>query len=178
MRFGSFVVSVLSLPFLFAWAAPASDDTIGGLTVGAIINLIGLGIVKDINVIISLASLSDNIVSVNFDATNPLPFEITIDRVSSSAELNGTVYATFDQTFSTPIIIPPSGTTNSGTFGNVLLTQGIDASLGIISFAELDLTNTNVYLRVLTIDGLLGIPLEIDGLVQNSVPTTYTLDLS
>ncbi|KAG6856764.1 hypothetical protein H0H87_000942 [Tephrocybe sp. NHM501043] len=179
MRSFLILASALALlPFLFAAAAPAAEVTIGGLTVGAIINAIGIGIVTDINAIITLDSLTTNVISVNFDAKNPLPFELSIDRVVSSAGLNGTVYATFDHTFSTPFVIPILGTKNSGTFGNVQLTQGIDASLAIIPEAKLDLSNTNVFVRAASIGGKLGFPLEIDGLKQTDVPTTYNLDLS
>ncbi|KAG6864809.1 hypothetical protein C0991_007032 [Blastosporella zonata] len=147
MRFGILLTSVVTLPFLFVAAAPASDATIGGLTIGAIINAIGIGIVTDINAFITLDSLTTNIISVNFDAKNPLPLELTIDRVVSSAGLNGTVFATFDQTFAKPVVVPILGTKNSGTFGNVLLTQGAIASLDIIPAGELDLINTNVFVR-------------------------------
>ncbi|KAG5340189.1 hypothetical protein J132_04208 [Termitomyces sp. J132] len=176
MRFGILFASVVSLPFLFVAAAPTESETIGGLTTGEIINLLGIGIVQDIDVTITLESLLDNQVSVNFDAKNPLPFELTIDRVVSSAGLNGTVFATFDHTFSTllstPFVIPPLGTANSGTFNNVTLTQGAMATLVIIPEGVLDLTNTNVFVRAGTIQGKLGFPLQIDGLKQSSVPTT------
>ncbi|KAG6909359.1 hypothetical protein DXG01_000959 [Tephrocybe rancida] len=103
---------------------------------------------------------------------NPLPFELTIDRVVSSAGLNGTVFATFDQTFAKPVVLPPLGSKNSGTFGNVLLTQGADASLAIVPEGKLDLSKTNVFVRAGTIGGILGFPLEIDNLKQTAVPTT------
>lgn len=65
----------------------------------------------------------------------------------SKAGLNGTVFATFDQTFSKPVVVPPFGTKNSGTFGNVLLTQGVEASLDIIPFGVLDLMSTDAFVR-------------------------------
>ncbi|KAG6901968.1 hypothetical protein C0995_006067 [Termitomyces sp. Mi166 len=178
MRFGTLFASLVSLPFLYTAAAPTASETIGGLGLGTIINLLGIGIVQDINVIITLDSLVTNQVQVNFDAKNPLPFELTIDRVVSSAGLNGTVFATFDHTFSIPFIVAPSGTANSGTFSNVTLTQGIDASLAIVPVGVLDLMKTDVFVRAATIKGKLGFPLQIDGLKQSSVPTTYNLDLS
>ncbi|KAG5729197.1 hypothetical protein E4T56_gene14520 [Termitomyces sp. T112] len=178
MRFGTLFASVVSIPFLFAAAAPAGSETIGGLTIGSIINVLGIGIVQDVNVITTLETFTTNQVEVNFDAKNPLPFELTIDRVVSSAGLNDTVYATFDHTFSTPFIVKPSGTANSGTFGNVSLPQGVEGSLSIIPVGVLDLSKTDVFVRAATINGKLGLPLQIDGLKQSSVPTTYTLDLS
>lgn len=134
---------------------------------------------------------------IPYTVQNPLPLELTIDRVVSSAGLNGsfkqvavdfnretdhatligTVFATFDQSFplssaNGSFIVPIFGSANSGTFGNVTLTQGALASLAIIPAGELDLINVDVYLRVATIDGVLGIPLPITGLKQSGVNTT------
>ncbi|KAG5639644.1 hypothetical protein H0H81_008805 [Sphagnurus paluster] len=149
MRFGALLVSVVSPFFLCVNAAPqaVSTQSVGGETLGAILNALNLGIVAKINTLITLDSLSTNIVSVNFDVKNPLILELTIDRVVSTAGINGTVYAKFDQTFAKPLVVPILGTANSGTFGNVLLTQGIDASLGIIPLGVLDLIKTDVYVR-------------------------------
>lgn len=80
-------------------------------------------------------------------AKNPLPFELSIDRVVSSAGLNGTVFAAFDHTFSTPFVIKSLHTANSGIFGNVSLPQGALASLSIIPVGALDLLNTDVFVR-------------------------------
>ncbi|KAG6878030.1 hypothetical protein C0993_000570 [Termitomyces sp. T159_Od127] len=170
MRFGTLFASLVSLQCLFTAAAPAASETIGGLAIGTIINLLGIGIVQHIEVTITLESLISNEVEVDFDAKNPLPFELSIDRVVSSAGLNGTVYAAFDHTFSTPFVIRPLGTANSGIFGNVTLVQGAMASLGIIPVGALDL-KTDVFIRAATIDGKLGLPLQIDGLKQSNVPT-------
>ncbi|KAF8079241.1 hypothetical protein FPV67DRAFT_106037 [Lyophyllum atratum] len=180
MRFGGLLVSFVSLFFLCVAAAPqdVGTESLGGLTIGAIINALSIGLVADINAIITLDSLTTNLISVNFDAKNPLLIELTLDRVVSSAGVNGTVYATFDQKFSNGVVVPPFGTKNSGTFGNVLLTQGIDASLGIIPLGVLDLIRTDIYVRAGTIFGKLGVPITIEGLKQSNVPTTYTLDLS
>ena len=51
--------------------------------------------------------------------------------------VDGTTYAHFDQAFDS-LVVPAGGTANSGTFGNVLLTQGALASLGIIPLGSLD----------------------------------------
>ena len=77
---------------------------------------------------------------------NPLPFEITLDHVFSDSGLNGTIYAEFDQPF-TSFVVPPFSTVNSGTFGNVSLVQGAIASLGIIPFGVMDILDANVQLR-------------------------------
>jgi hypothetical protein len=109
--------------------------------------------------------------------------------VSSTAGINSTVYATFDHTFTAPVVVPPFGMANSGTIPNVTLTQGAIASLDIIPLGFLDLINIDVHVRqvihlclppafahsasrALTIDGKLGIPLLISGLHQKNVSTT------
>ncbi|KAG5643299.1 hypothetical protein DXG03_001226 [Asterophora parasitica] len=154
--------------------APAAEpSTIGGVVIGEIINLLKIGLVEKINAIITLDSLETNLISVNFDgafpviptspfpnafprkpvltpaltAKNPLIIELTIDRVVSSAGLNGTVYATFDQKFTKPVVVPILGSKNSGTFGNVKLTKGVEASLDIIPYGVLDLIKTDIYVR-------------------------------
>ena len=55
---------------------------------------------------------------------NPLLLELTIDRVVSSAGVNGTVYAKFDHTFAKPVTVGAMKTVNSGRVPNVLLVQG------------------------------------------------------
>ncbi|KAJ7871142.1 hypothetical protein B0H14DRAFT_2724603 [Mycena olivaceomarginata] len=107
---------------------------------GEIIDALGIGLVTQIN-----ASI-----------TNPLIFELTLDSVSSTAGINGTVYATFNHTFATPVV-------------------GAIASLDIIPLGYLDLINVDVNLRALTIGGKLGIPLTISGLHQTNVSTTCVL---
>ncbi|KAF9469522.1 hypothetical protein BDZ94DRAFT_1180678 [Collybia nuda] len=178
-RFSALFVPLFALFFLCVGSAPATSTSadLGGLSIGDIINALQIGLVSKINAIITLDSLTTNIISVNFDAKNPLFIELTIDRVVSSAGLNGTVYATFDHTFSKPVPVPPFGTKNSGTFGNVLLTQGVEASLDIIPFGVLDLMSTDVFVRAGTIGGFLGVPITLAGLKQSNVPTTYNLSL-
>ncbi len=80
-------------------------------------------------------------------AQNPLIFELTIDSVSTTAGLNGTVYASFDHKFTRPVVVPPLHQANSGNITNVLLTQGATASLAIIPFGVLDLLNVDVNVR-------------------------------
>ncbi|KAF8585455.1 hypothetical protein K439DRAFT_1043754 [Ramaria rubella] len=176
-----FIAGIFALLLACAGSVPTpvadSEDNIDGFGLGDIINLLGLGLVTQINVFITLDSLVTNLVSVNFDVKNPLPFEITIDQVSSQGLVNSIVFAEFTQQFpGSSFIVPPLGSANSGTFGNVLLTQGALNSLSIIPLGVLDLA-ANVSLRVATIDGLLGLPIPLDGLKQQSVPTSYTLDI-
>ncbi|KAJ7117072.1 hypothetical protein C8R44DRAFT_791933 [Mycena epipterygia] len=139
---------------------------------------LGNGLVTSINVFITLDSLVTNLAIINFEAQNPLLFELTLDSVSTQAGLNGTVYATFQHTFPKPVVVRPLKQANSGDITDVLLTQGAISSLSIIPLGILDLINVDVNVRALTIDGIDGIPLVISGLHQASVPTTYTLDLS
>jgi hypothetical protein len=161
-----------------ASATPAVDNRAADFSIADIINALGIGLVKDINAFITLESLETNIISVNFDVKNPLPIELTLDNVSAVAGLNGSIFASFSHTFAKPgLVVPPLGTKNSGTIDNVLLTQGAIAALSIIPFQILDLPDTNASVRAFTIDGLLGIPIPLDGLEQTAVPTNYTLEL-
>ncbi|EDR08009.1 uncharacterized protein LACBIDRAFT_297593 [Laccaria bicolor S238N-H82] len=190
MRIGTLLFALWSYLLVSVSAAPTveSRDFIGD-----VINALGLGLVTKINSFLTLDTLTTNLISINFDGTvknpfilpikaeplqvkNPLILELTIDRVVSSAGINGTVYATFDHKFPGGFVVPPLKTNNSGTVDNVLLTQGAMASLDIIPLGVLDLITTDVYLRAATIKGKLGIPIPITGLKQSNVPTTYTFN--
>ncbi|KAJ6564192.1 hypothetical protein B0H19DRAFT_1258670 [Mycena capillaripes] len=159
-------------------AVPSAKTVESRDLLGEIIDALGIGLVTQIGVTIPLTALSDNLVSIAFEAQNPLLFELTIDNVSTSAGLNGTVYASFNHKFTRPVVVPPLHQANSGNITNVLLTQGIDQSLSIIPFGVLDLLNVDVNVRAGSIFGIGGVPLLISGLHQTSVPTTYTLALS
>ncbi|KAJ7589542.1 hypothetical protein C8J56DRAFT_1049188 [Mycena floridula] len=166
-------LSFLLVPVIAAPAADASD-----ISIGDILNALGVGLLTHINVNITLDTLTDNLVSIDFALKNPLIFELTLDSVTSTAGVNGTVFASFEHRFSPPLVLPILGTATSGVIDNVLLTQGAIASLDIIPLGVLDLIDTDVNARVATIDGILGIPLVITGLKQAGIPTTYNLDLS
>ncbi|KAF7337357.1 hypothetical protein MSAN_02261600 [Mycena sanguinolenta] len=161
------------LAALLISASPSPRDLLG-----EVIDALGIGLVTHIDVFITLDTLTDNLVSINFEAQNPLLFELTIDSVSTTAGLNGTVYTSFEHVFSKPVVVPPLGQANSGNITNVLLTQGVTASLAIIPFGVLDLQNVNVNVRAGSIFGIGGVPLIITGLHQTSVPTAYALDLT
>ncbi|KAF7310316.1 hypothetical protein MIND_00405700 [Mycena indigotica] len=167
-----------------AFSSPAPSKLQERNLLGQVIDALNLGLVSDNKVFLTLATLTNNLVSINFDVKNVLPFELTIDSISVSAGLNGTVFAAFNHTFSggaslKPVVVPGfGGTKNSGNITNVLLTQGVDKSLAIVPFGVLDLINVDVNVRALTILGFGGTPLQITGLKQASVPTTYSLDLS
>ncbi|KAH0827584.1 hypothetical protein J3R83DRAFT_4307 [Lanmaoa asiatica] len=85
---------------------------------------------------ISLVSLV-NEVQLSFDIHNPLEADLVIEFVQADGLINGEIYAHFDQAFSN-FVIPPGQTVNSGTFSNVVLTQGALASLGIIPLEYMD----------------------------------------
>ncbi|KAG8213768.1 hypothetical protein J3R82DRAFT_10478 [Butyriboletus roseoflavus] len=86
---------------------------------------------------ISLATLVTNEVQLSFDIYNPLGADLVIEYVQADGLVNGEIYAHFDQAFSS-FVIPPGQTVNSGTFSNVVLTQGVYASLGILPLGYMD----------------------------------------
>ncbi len=65
--------------------------------------------------------------------------ELNIQFVQTDAGVNGEIFAHFDQGFDS-FVVPAHGTANSGTFGNVLLTNGALASLVIIPLGFLDIS--------------------------------------
>ncbi|KAK7053544.1 hypothetical protein R3P38DRAFT_2850907 [Favolaschia claudopus] len=159
---------------LFVSATPASSPSSRDL-LADVINALKIGLVTHINVTITLDTLSDNLVTINFEAQNPLIIELTIDSVSTSAGLNNTEFASFDHKFARPVVVPPLKKANSGDIPNVLLTQGATASLDIIPLGILDLLNVDVNVRAGSFFGRGGVPLKITGLRQTKVPTTYNL---
>ncbi|KAI0660249.1 hypothetical protein C8Q70DRAFT_914138 [Cubamyces menziesii] len=94
-------------------------------------------IVTHINSYITLDTLIDNYVSIDFDIANPLDTDMQITFTQVDAGLDGTIYAHFDQAFDS-FVVPAHSTANSGTVKNVLLTQGALATLNIIGAGELD----------------------------------------
>ena len=86
--------------------------------------------------------------------------------------MNGEVFARFGQAFDN-FVVPAKGTANSGTFGNVLLTQGALASLPIIPLGYLDIGAAQT---VQINSG--GYELPWMQIKQDHVPTTYSLSLS
>ncbi|KAF8521139.1 hypothetical protein JB92DRAFT_3111289 [Gautieria morchelliformis] len=154
---------ILLCALLFVKGAPSGSITsdAAGLDPDS---LLTLNLVKQINAFITLESLTTNLISINFDVNNPLPLlPLVIQRIKSNAGVDGTIFATFDHTFSPPFTINPQQTANSGTIPNVNLTQGALASLGIIPLGMLNL-DSNITLLEL-------IPIPINGLKQSGVPT-------
>ncbi|GJJ14289.1 hypothetical protein Clacol_008553 [Clathrus columnatus] len=122
---------ILSVFLSSAGAAPAAFD------LSSLLNL-----VTQINVFISLETLTTNL-------------------ATSNAGVNGTVFATFSHTFNPPLVIGIGQTVNSGNITNVDLVQGALNSLGIIPGGVLDLNSNVVAFEIIPIDGL----------TQNNVPT-------
>ncbi|KAF8204112.1 hypothetical protein BJ912DRAFT_1137994 [Pholiota molesta] len=170
--------------FLVASAASAtgnpvveSRDTCATfpLTPTSIIDAIeAVGLFKDMTVPITIQSLTTNTVSIIFDIQNPLPVELTLDNIAANAGLNGTVLATFTQSFSPPGFVVPALGTASGTFNDVVLPQGAVGLLAIIPYGVLDLSSIDASSRVLTSSGTGGIAVPLDGLTQ-SVTTEYAI---
>ncbi|KAJ7476684.1 hypothetical protein FB451DRAFT_1396922 [Mycena latifolia] len=138
------------LSALLISAAPSRNALAPRDLLGDVVNALDVGLVQSISITVTLQSLEDNLVSLNFDAKNPLPCELTIDSASATAGVNGTVYFTFDHPFSKPVVLPPLQTGNSGDIVDVLLTQGAEASLAIIPLGELDIINLNLKVRPVT----------------------------
>ncbi|KIJ37576.1 hypothetical protein M422DRAFT_259934 [Sphaerobolus stellatus SS14] len=166
MLFQAWFALFLSTFFTGAWSSPAPVVE-RGLQLG---DLIKLNLVTKINAILTLDSLTNNLISVNFDIHNPLLLPLAIQKISTQASLNGTVYATFTHTFSPLYVINPGKTVNSGNISNVLLVQGAFNSLDIIPAGILDIKNDVVLIEI--------VPIPINGLKQASVPTAYSLNLA
>ncbi|SJL13556.1 uncharacterized protein ARMOST_17000 [Armillaria ostoyae] len=116
---------------------------------------------------LKLESLVTNLAELSFNVTNPLPVEITLDRVVPTAGINTIEYISLDHTFEDPIVVPILGTSDSGIVEDVALTQGC-----------LDLINLDIYLREATINGKLGVPVNATRLTQKDVPTVYDTPLN
>jgi len=99
-------------------------------------------IITGITVSIGLTTLLDNLVEVQFSIYNPLDIDLVIEFVQADASVNGQIFAHFDQAFDS-FVVPPGQIVSSGTFGNVLLTQGAIASLAIIPLGYLDVASAN-----------------------------------
>ncbi|KAI0321180.1 hypothetical protein OF83DRAFT_1280620 [Amylostereum chailletii] len=128
-------------------------------------------IISHVNVFITLESLVTNLVNVNFDVTNPLDAPLVITFSQADSGVDGVTYAQFSQSFDN-FVVPPHSTVNSGTFGNVLLTQGALGSLGIIPLGKLDIFAVST---AQVGEGGYAVPWL--HLTQPNVPTSYTLDI-
>ncbi|RPD70056.1 hypothetical protein L226DRAFT_261105 [Lentinus tigrinus ALCF2SS1-7] len=151
----------------FASLVPALEG------VGISTSLKGLNvppIVTHINAFITLDTLIDNYITINFDIANPLDTDMEITFTQVDSGVDGDTYAHFDQAFDS-FVMPAHSTANSGTVKNVLLVKGALASLGIIPLGKLDVFSTaTVKIGEYTIPWL--------HLTTLDVPTTYSLSLS
>ncbi|KAI0063538.1 hypothetical protein BV25DRAFT_1915044 [Artomyces pyxidatus] len=153
----------------FASLVPALE----GITLST--SLQGLNVppvITHIEAFITLDTLFDNMITINFDIANPLDTDLTVLFSQVDSGVNGQNYAHFDENFS-GFKIPAHGTANSGTFGNVLLTKGALASLGIIPLGVLD-----VFADATVVVGDGGYTIPWLHLSQSHVPTKYGLSLS
>ncbi|KAL0580357.1 hypothetical protein V5O48_000210 [Marasmius crinis-equi] len=135
--------------------------------------LTGMGqkLLQHIHVIITLDSLVTNLVSIDFDISNPLDTDLEILFLQSDGGVNGETYAHFEHAFS-GFVVPAHSTVNSGTIDNVLLTQGALASLDIIPLGILDIFAAST-VRI----GQGGYEVPWLHLDQAAVPTSYDLNL-
>ncbi|KAI0668274.1 hypothetical protein C8Q78DRAFT_1081656 [Trametes maxima] len=126
--------------------------------------------VTHINAFITLDTLLDNLITIDFDIANPLDTDMEIQFTQVDSGLDNVTYAHFDQAFDN-FVVPAKGSANSGSVKNVLLTRGALDSLGIIPVGKLDVFNTvTVKIGEYTIPWL--------HLTTLQVPTTYHLSLS
>ena len=109
--------------------------------------------------------------TTNTQVQNPLDADLVIEFVQADAGLDGQVFARFSQGFPS-FVVPAGQSVNSGMFGNVLLTQGAIASLGIIPAGKLDVSAA-VTVRV----GQGGYEVPFLKLSQTGVPTKYDVAL-
>ncbi|KAI0066578.1 hypothetical protein BV25DRAFT_1820588 [Artomyces pyxidatus] len=142
-----------------------------GMQGGDVLNLLGISLVTHIHVFISASTLFTSLVESSFEVHNPFLVPVTIDFAITDAGVDEKVYAHFEQPFAR-FTVPAFGTANSGNFPNVRLTQGALNSLLIVPRKELDLLNTDLQLRLGTLDSKFGIPVTLNGLKQRAVRTT------
>ncbi|KAI0821788.1 hypothetical protein BC628DRAFT_1341231 [Trametes gibbosa] len=127
-------------------------------------------IVTHINAFLTLDTIVDNFITIDFDIANPLDTDMEITFTQVDSGLDGVTYAHFDQAYDS-FVVPAKGTANSGTVRNVLLPQGAIPSLAIIPVGKLDVFNAaTVKIGEYTIPWL--------HLTTLQVPTTYHLSLS
>ncbi|KAG5646292.1 hypothetical protein DXG03_003889 [Asterophora parasitica] len=128
--------------------------------------------ITHITVTITLETLENDLVTVNFDVHNPLDTELALEFVQSDAGVNGLTYAAFGQGFPS-FVVPAGATVNSGDIPNVLLTQGAIPSLDIIPLQYLDVSAA----ATVRVGGKGGYEVPWLKLSQEKVPTEYNLVL-
>ncbi|KAJ8482152.1 hypothetical protein ONZ45_g15054 [Pleurotus djamor] len=116
-------------------------------------------IITHVQVFITLDTLTNNLVSVNFDVQNPLDTDLIIERVQSDSGVNGETFAFFDQTFDN-FVIPPR-------------TNRAIAALEIVPLGILDIAAANT-VRIGSKGGYQVPWLKLN---QAAVPTKYDLQL-
>ncbi|KIJ22799.1 hypothetical protein M422DRAFT_276714 [Sphaerobolus stellatus SS14] len=149
--------------------------------------------VNNINVDISLDTLVTNLVEradyirhsiLMFTVNNPLKVPISIQHVAANGSVNGTVFVNFAQDFDNFTILPGE-VVNSGTFQNVSLVQGIDATVDIVPLGSLDIESDVVvtgwinYEHIITgqTDAMNDGPFKRARIVREDEEETVLLDL-
>ncbi|KAK0184707.1 hypothetical protein F5146DRAFT_1006422 [Armillaria mellea] len=166
MLFSFFLFSLLA----FVCSAPTSDatDPLAGVVSHINVNLTAS---IETDVFTLLDSLITNLANLSFTVSNPLIIEITLNCVAISAGVSGIKFISFTHTFEDPVIVPILGMADSSLIENVVLTQGGLTTLNIIPEGFLDLLNMDLFLREVTIGGILGFPVNDTGLTKSDVPT-------
>ncbi|KAK7053541.1 hypothetical protein R3P38DRAFT_2850878 [Favolaschia claudopus] len=166
VRVGS-ILGIGGIPLPITGLHQTGVATTYTLTIGNLITHIDLTITVD--------TVTNNLVTIDFEAQNPFNLELTLDSLLTNAGLNGAGFASLDHTFASPVVIPPLGTAQSGNIADVLLTQGLSSFLNIVPFGVLDLLGGSSDVRAGSISGVGGAPLKITDLEQAGVPTSFTL---
>ncbi|KAJ8516296.1 hypothetical protein ONZ45_g6365 [Pleurotus djamor] len=141
---------------------------------------LGINVVKVDAHFTGASLLNNQIQQLAFDFSLILPLlspitTIAIDSVSLTATSGTTSIFTAEKTFDPPIVVPSSGSVNSGIINDVTLTQGSASTLGVVGNAALNV-NANFMTKVTIITDPLTIPLPVIVLDLN-VPTNYTCSL-
>ncbi|KIJ43069.1 hypothetical protein M422DRAFT_253561 [Sphaerobolus stellatus SS14] len=120
--------------------------------------------------VIGLSTFSTWVVGLKFDVNNPLKVPRSIQHVTANGSVDGTVFINLTHDFDNFTILPGE-VVNSGTIQNVLLSQGIIATLNIILLGLLGV-ESDIVLAVV------GKPITVKGLTQYNVSASYTIDLT
>jgi len=124
-------VALALAPAVAVSALPTPADIISQLT----------HLLQFVDVFITVDTLLDGQISLDFQVQNPLPLQLQIISIDTTSGLNGTTLASFSHIFK-DFVVPAFGSANSGTINNVTLTQGVIASLGFIPDGILDVNST------------------------------------
>ncbi|ESK92921.1 hypothetical protein Moror_8994 [Moniliophthora roreri MCA 2997] len=146
------------------------QEALSGVKISTQLTGMDQKLLQHINVFITLDSLVTNLVSIDFDISNPLDADLVLEFLQSDGGVNGDIYAHFEAPIN--LVVPAKSTVNSGTIENVILTKGALASLDIIPLGFLD-----IFVAATARVGQGGYQTPWLKLDQMGVPTHYELDL-